>query len=92
MHVNVVIVAAGKGTRLQSELPKPFLSVAGRPILVHTLRRFEPIEVVRRIVVVVAAEREALCRESCSIRTDRGHSRLPLSMGERNGRIRSGMV
>ena len=63
MHVNVVIVAAGKGTRLQSELPKPFLSVAGKPILVHTLRRFTPIEAVRRIVVVVAAEREVLCRE-----------------------------
>ena len=64
MHVNVVIVAAGKGTRLQSELPKPFLSVAGRPILVHTLRRFAPIEAVRRIIVVVAAGREALCREA----------------------------
>ena len=64
MHVNVVIVAAGKGTRLQSELPKPFLSVAGRPILVHTLRRFAPIEAVRRIIVVVAAEREALCQEA----------------------------
>lgn len=63
MHVNVVIVAAGKGTRLQSELPKPFLSVADRPILVHTLRRFTPIEMVRRIVVVVAAERETLCQE-----------------------------
>ena len=63
MHVNVVIVAAGKGTRLQSELPKPFLSVAGRPILVHTLRRFTLVEGVRRIIVVVAAEREALCRE-----------------------------
>ena len=63
MHVNVVIVAAGKGTRLQSELPKPFLSVSGRPILVHTLRRFAPIEAVRRMVVVVAAEREALCQE-----------------------------
>ena len=63
MHVNVVIVAAGKGTRLQSELPKPFLSVAGKPILVHTLRRFAPIEAVRRIVVVVAAERETLCQE-----------------------------
>ena len=63
MHVNVVIVAAGKGTRLQSELPKPFLSVAGKPILVHTLRRFVPVEAVRRIVVVVAAEREALCRD-----------------------------
>lgn len=63
MHVNVVIVAAGKGTRLQSELPKPFLSIAGKPILVHTLRRFAPIEAVRRVVVVVAAEREALCQE-----------------------------
>lgn len=63
MHVNVVIVAAGKGTRLQSELPKPFLSVADRPILVHTLRRFTPIEMVRRIVVVVAAARETLCQE-----------------------------
>ncbi len=63
MHVNVVIVAAGKGTRLQSELPKPFLSIAGSPILVHTLRRFAPIEAIRRMVVVVAAEREALCQE-----------------------------
>ncbi len=63
MHVNVVIVAAGKGTRLQSGLPKPFLSVAGSPILVHALQRFTPIKAVRRIVVVVAAEREALCRE-----------------------------
>ncbi len=63
MHVNVVIVAAGKGTRLQSELPKPFLSVAGRPILVHTLRRFTSIEMVRRVIVVVAAECEALCQE-----------------------------
>ncbi len=63
MHVNVVMVAAGKGTRLQSELPKPFLSVAGRPILVHTLRRFAPLEAVRRVIVVVAAEREALCQE-----------------------------
>ncbi len=63
MHVNVVIVAAGKGTRLQSELPKPFLSVAGRPILVHTLRRFTSIEMVRCVIVVVAAECEALCQE-----------------------------
>ena len=63
MHVNVVIVAAGKSTRMHSELPKPFLSVAGRPILVHTLRRFVPIAAVRRVIVVVAAERVALCRE-----------------------------
>ena len=93
MHVNVVIVAAGKGTRLQSELPKPFLSVAGKPILVHTLRRFTPIEAVRRIVVVVAAEREALCRE---VLHTHGPWPQPMSVvhggAERQDSVRNGLA
>ena len=63
MKVNAIIVAAGKGERMRSELPKPFLSVAGRPILVHPLRRVERVAAISRIVVVVAPERDALCRE-----------------------------
>ena len=93
MHVNVVIVAAGKGTRLQSELPKPFLSVAGKPILVHTLRRFTPIEAVRRIVVVVAAEREVLCRE---VLHTHGPWPQPMSVvhggAERQDSVRNGLA
>ena len=93
MHVNVVIVAAGKGSRLQSELPKPFLSVAGKPILVHTLRRFVPIEAVRRIVVVVAAEREALCQE---VLHTHGPWPQPMTVvhggAERQDSVRSGLA
>ena len=63
MTVNAIIVAAGKGERMQSELPKPFVSIAGKPILVHTLRRIEGVVAISRIVVVVAPERDALCRE-----------------------------
>ena len=63
MKVNAIIVAAGKGERMQSELPKPFVSIAGKPILVHTLRRIEGVVAISRIVVVVAPERDALCRE-----------------------------
>ena len=93
MRVNVVIVAAGKGTRLQSELPKPFLSVAGKPILVHTLRRFASIEAIRRIVVVVAAERDALCRE---VLHTHGPWPQPMSVvhggAERQDSVRNGLA
>lgn len=35
----IIVVAAGSGRRMGAVLPKQFLVVAGRPILMHTLRR-----------------------------------------------------
>ncbi|NJN42170.1 MAG: 2-C-methyl-D-erythritol 4-phosphate cytidylyltransferase [Flammeovirgaceae bacterium] len=35
-----LIVAGGKGTRIQGKIPKQFLIVAGKPILLHTLEAF----------------------------------------------------
>lgn len=35
-----IIVAGGKGTRIKSKLPKQFLELAGKPILLHTLEAF----------------------------------------------------
>jgi 2-C-methyl-D-erythritol 4-phosphate cytidylyltransferase/2-C-methyl-D-erythritol 2,4-cyclodiphosphate synthase len=37
----VVIPAAGSGKRLGGQIPKQFLTFAGAPILIHTLRRFD---------------------------------------------------
>ena len=36
----VIIVAGGKGLRMGSEIPKQFLPVAGKPILMRTIERF----------------------------------------------------
>ena len=35
-----LIVAGGKGTRIKSKLPKQFLEILGKPILLHTLEAF----------------------------------------------------
>lgn len=35
-----LIVAGGKGTRIKSKLPKQFLELKGKPILIHTLEAF----------------------------------------------------
>ncbi len=37
---SVVIVAGGKGTRMGSRIPKQFLPLSGKPVLMHTLERF----------------------------------------------------
>lgn len=35
-----LIVAGGKGTRIKSALPKQFLELAGKPVIIHTLEAF----------------------------------------------------
>ena len=36
----VIIVAGGKGLRMGGEVPKQFLPIGGRPVLVRTMERF----------------------------------------------------
>ena len=62
MHVNAVIVAAGKGHRMRHDRPKQFLPLAGRPLLLRTLDRFTQVDGIRRAVVVTSAADRAECR------------------------------
>lgn len=56
MRVSAIIVGAGQGRRIGAERPKVFLSLAGRPILLHVLERFAASRTVNRAVLVVPAE------------------------------------
>jgi len=53
---SVVIVAAGQGLRMGSDTPKQFLSLCGKPILVHTLEMFLSFSGLDPIILVVAKE------------------------------------
>ncbi len=56
MKVTAVIVAAGKSKRIQDKLPKQFLKIGGRPVLSHTLERFENCQEIDEILLVVAED------------------------------------
>lgn len=47
----LIIPAAGSGSRMQKDIPKPFLQLGGRTILECTLQRFLKLEGLRQIVV-----------------------------------------
>src|ERR1043166_7502377 len=61
--VNAVIVAAGKGERMGTLLPKPFLALAGVPLLIHTVRNLLRYPLITKLIILVAAERESFLRD-----------------------------
>ena len=54
MKKAVVIVAAGSGRRMGNKMPKQYLQIDGKPILVHTLDRFRHFDPRMEIVMVLA--------------------------------------
>jgi 2-C-methyl-D-erythritol 4-phosphate cytidylyltransferase / 2-C-methyl-D-erythritol 2,4-cyclodiphosphate synthase len=48
-----VIAAGGTGTRMNSSVPKQFLEIAGKPILLHTIESIASIDEVTQIVVAL---------------------------------------
>ncbi|MFH1784510.1 MAG: 2-C-methyl-D-erythritol 4-phosphate cytidylyltransferase [bacterium] len=55
MSVSAIIVAAGKGRRMNSSKPKQFLRIGNKPILAHTIDVFETSPVVSEIILVVGS-------------------------------------
>ena len=52
MHVQAVILAAGKGTRMKSDLPKVLHELAGRSLLDHVLTAVRDAGIARTVIVV----------------------------------------
>lgn len=67
MNNNVIIVAGGKGLRMGGDIPKQFLEIGGKPVLMRTMecfRRFDP--AMRMILVLPESQMEywkTLCRQ-----------------------------
>jgi 2-C-methyl-D-erythritol 4-phosphate cytidylyltransferase len=60
--VSAVIVAAGRGVRMQCDTRKQYLQVAGRPVLVHTLLKFDVCPLIDHICLVVPDDDLDFCR------------------------------
>lgn len=67
MKEYALIVAGGKGTRIKSALPKQFIELCGKPILLHTIEAFLRYSPALTIVLVLPEEDvsiwEAICKK-----------------------------
>ena len=56
MKTTAIIVAAGTGSRFGSQIPKQFIELAGKPVVVYAIERFAEASSIDEIVVVVTSE------------------------------------
>ena len=63
----VIIVAGGKGLRMGSDIPKQFLPIGGKPVLMRTLERFRQYSPTLQIILVLPTAQQDywlhLCKE-----------------------------
>jgi 2-C-methyl-D-erythritol 4-phosphate cytidylyltransferase len=61
----MIIVAGGHGTRMGSDIPKQFLKIDGKPILMRTLERFHDYDPEMHLIVVLPKEQQEYWHKLC---------------------------
>lgn len=60
--VTAIVLAAGKGSRMNRDIPKQYLDLLGKPVLFYSLQAFEE-SAVDEVILVVGRGEEEYCRK-----------------------------
>ena len=61
----IIIVAGGKGLRMGSDIPKQFLPIGGKPVLMRTLERFRRYSPTLQIILVLPKAQQDYWQKLC---------------------------
>ena len=61
----IIIVAGGKGLRMGSDIPKQFLPIGGKPVLMRTLERFRRYSTTLQIILVLPKAQQDYWQKLC---------------------------
>ena len=67
MKKSVIITAGGSGKRMQSDVPKQFLNLAGKPILMHTIEKFYAADSNFELIVTLPESERWRWNELCGV-------------------------
>lgn len=65
MKKNVIIVAGGKGLRMGNDLPKQFISIGGKPVLMRTIEAFYRFDRDINIILVLPVSHQDYWKSLC---------------------------
>ena len=63
MYCSVIIVAAGKGKRMGTDIKKQYLELNGKEVLAHTIEKFQVCDEVDEIIIVTGQEEIEYCTD-----------------------------
>jgi 2-C-methyl-D-erythritol 4-phosphate cytidylyltransferase len=62
LFVSTVIVAGGKGTRMNMDINKQYINIGDKPVLARTVSVFEECPIVNEIILVINEEEIFYCK------------------------------
>ena len=65
MKKYIIIVAGGKGLRMGGDIPKQFLPVCGKPVLMRTLEAFHVYDASIHLILVLPVSQQAYWKQLC---------------------------
>jgi 2-C-methyl-D-erythritol 4-phosphate cytidylyltransferase len=65
MEKYVLIIAGGLGKRMNSSIPKQFIPIAGKPVLMHTIAKFKDYDPKINILVIIPRVHIRLWKDLC---------------------------
>jgi 2-C-methyl-D-erythritol 4-phosphate cytidylyltransferase len=93
MSVAALVLAAGRGKRLGGAIPKAFVSIGGRPLVVHACEALAASGVVDRLVPVVAeSDLAAMHALRAEFETLRGAAAPVVGGAERQDSVAAGLA
>ena len=66
MKKHIIIVAGGKGLRMGGDIPKQFLPVCGKPVLMRTLEAFHAYDSSIHMILVLPVSQQEYWKELCA--------------------------
>jgi len=91
MQQFVLIVAGGKGKRIQTSVPKQFIEVCGKPLLMHTIEAFATVLTNPVFIVVLPAELFNEWKNLCELHDFQIEQRIAEAGPERFHSVKSGL-
>ncbi|MBB4823653.1 2-C-methyl-D-erythritol 4-phosphate cytidylyltransferase [Sporosarcina luteola] len=58
--VSFILLAAGKGSRVEQKMPKQYVSIAGKPLLLHVLDKLTKIQEIDQLIICCELEYSGL--------------------------------
>lgn len=62
----VIILAGGIGSRMETSIPKQFIPIAGKPVIMHTIEKFHDFDPKMKIIITLPEAHISLWKNLCS--------------------------
>ncbi|MBS6183588.1 MAG: 2-C-methyl-D-erythritol 4-phosphate cytidylyltransferase [Clostridium celatum] len=89
--ISAIILAGGKGKRMNSSISKQFIEIKGKPIIYYTIKKFNENKKIDNIVVVLSKEEIEYFKENILKKYDLKVDKIVIGGAERQDSVYNGL-